>query len=450
MKINNTLFSIYKNYNNSIISLLSKLVIALSNLIIIIVIGIKFNQTEQGIYYAFISIIAIKIFLELGLGVVVVSFLSHEWPKLSLNSSREVVGDEKTKIKFFGIIKFYYNWNFFAGFFTCFTCIIVGIIFFRNSEANINTINWLEPWILFCCLSGIGIITSSIWPILEGTNQFRFIYIGKLIQALIATAVTIIAILNDYGLWSLTIYSVIEILISILITLGPFKKNIDNIIKAPPYYKIIKWKIEILPMQWRIAISWISGYLTFYLFTPVLFFYHGPEIAGQMGMTLAINNGIVALFASIISPQFSIMGNLIAIGSFSELEAMRLRITKIFKILGAVSCFIAWIVVLIINMYDLSISKRVLDPISAGILCLATFLLITTLPISSYLRAHKKDPIYLISLVGGILNAVFIILGGKFFSANGQLVCYLIIIILQYPFIYNKLKNLINENNRLN
>ena len=43
-------------------------------------------------------------------------------------------------------------------------------------------------------------------------------------------------------------------------------------------------------MQWKIAISWTSGYLAFQLFTPLLFRYQNATVAGQMGMTIYISN----------------------------------------------------------------------------------------------------------------------------------------------------------------
>lgn len=33
----------------------------------------------------------------------------------------------------------------------------------------------------------------------------------------------------------------------------------------------VSWKTEIWPLQWRIALSWLSGYFIFQLFTPILF-----------------------------------------------------------------------------------------------------------------------------------------------------------------------------------
>ena len=45
-------------------------------------------------------------------------------------------------------------------------------------------------------------------------------------------------------------------------------------------------------MQWRIAISWISGFAIFHLFAPAMMYYEGAKVAGQVGITFAALNGI--------------------------------------------------------------------------------------------------------------------------------------------------------------
>ena len=48
-------------------------------------------------------------------------------------------------------------------------------------------------------------------------------------------------------------------------------------------------------MQWRIALSWVSGYFIFSLFTPIIFHYYGPVTAGQFGMTWSVIGMVAAI-----------------------------------------------------------------------------------------------------------------------------------------------------------
>ena len=45
---------------------------------------------------------------------------------------------------------------------------------------------------------------------------------------------------------------------------------------TPPRHGRVSWKHEIWPFQWRIAVSWMSGYFIFDLINPVAFYFCGP------------------------------------------------------------------------------------------------------------------------------------------------------------------------------
>ena len=46
-----------------------------------------FSPAVQGYYYTFASLLALQVFVELGLGTVLVQFAAHEWSRLSLTST---------------------------------------------------------------------------------------------------------------------------------------------------------------------------------------------------------------------------------------------------------------------------------------------------------------------------------------------------------------------------
>ena len=54
------------------------------------------NEVEQGFYYAFASLTGISILMELGLGVVLTQFASHEFSKLEWTRSGGITGDKSS------------------------------------------------------------------------------------------------------------------------------------------------------------------------------------------------------------------------------------------------------------------------------------------------------------------------------------------------------------------
>ena len=82
----------------------------------------------------------------------------------------------------------------------------------------------------------------------------------------------------------------------------------------------IRWNQEVWPFQWRIAVSWLSGYFLFWIFNPVLFAFRGPVEAGKMGMSLSLANAIQAIAVSWVSTKSAPFGTLIARKEYRRLD----------------------------------------------------------------------------------------------------------------------------------
>jgi hypothetical protein len=87
--------------------------------------------------------------------------------------------------------------------------------------------------------------------------------------------------------------------------------------------------MEIWPMQWRIALVGLFSYFEFSLYTPVMFYYHGPILAGQMGMTWTLLMAVQAAALSWVQSRAPRFGMLAAVRDFRELDRIFLRLTAI-------------------------------------------------------------------------------------------------------------------------
>jgi len=197
----------------------------------------------------------------------------------------------------------------------------------------------------------------------------------------------------------------------------------------------IGWRSEILSMQWRIATSWLSGYFVFSTFTPILFYYHGPVIAGQMGMTWSLVMAFSTLAGVWVRPKAPRFGMLIAQKKYNELDRLFWRLAKIVSVVSISGALIILSFVYFINNLNLQFANRLLPIIPTGLFLLATVIMTISLPMSTYLRAHKREPLMILSVISGVLIAVSNIILGKLYSANGMAVGYLIINCLIIPFV---------------
>jgi hypothetical protein len=143
-----------------------------------------FSPTIQGYYYTFLSLLAFQVFAELGLGVVISTFASHEWEKLALNNDGNVVGSRSAKSRLISLGRFSAQWYLVASIFTTLALTLGGFIFFGLTSGKDELI-WAGPWIATCIITGLNLYFVPILSLLEGCNQVANIYFYRLAQCVL-------------------------------------------------------------------------------------------------------------------------------------------------------------------------------------------------------------------------------------------------------------------------
>ena len=302
-------------FNKSVLySFMGRGWLLLGGLVTSFLIASNFSPELQGYYYAFNSLLTLTVFAELGLTSVLINFISHEWLDLRLDEKKTVLGDSNSVSRLISLCYFSKRWFMFAALFVIVALLIFGYFFWLDT--NSSDIEWKLPWAALAIVTGLIMLFLPISSALEGCNQLVSLYKFRLIQYFVVSIVAWLAILLGADLWTASISSLAGLItISLLswVNYGPF---LSRIFFSKPNLDCINWQRDILPMQWRIALSWIGGYFTFALFVPVLFRYHGPVVAGQMGMTWAFIAALMSISSAWIAPHGPSFGLLVASKDF--------------------------------------------------------------------------------------------------------------------------------------
>ena len=404
-----------------------------AGVVTILLIAALFSPEMQGYYYTFNAVLALQVFAELGLGTVITYFASHEWARLALDGRGRVVGDADALSRLRSLARFALKWYCVAGVVAVLALGSGGLAFFgAGGDAPFS---WKSPWIVLCVVTGLALAMTPIWALLEGCNQVAGVYTYRFVQSLALSLATWAAMTSGAGLWAASIGAAAGLLAAITLIgrrHGPF---IAAIFLARPTGPRLMWRSELLPVQWRIALSWISGYFVVSLFTPVLFHYQGPVVAGQMGMTWALAGALMAVASSWVTPKAPRFGILIAQQNYQELDRLLWRITAVVLAVTGVGALGLWAVVLALSELYHPFANRLLAPAAAGYLLLATCIMSASLPMSTYLRAHKKEPLLALQLVGGLVTGVAIVVLGKHYSAEGMAIGYLAVTAVMTPSV---------------
>jgi hypothetical protein len=102
-------------------------------------------------------------------------------------------------------------------------------------------------------------------------------------------------------------------------------------------------------------------------------------------------------------------------------------------VIGAIGI---WASVFVLVELDHPFALRLISPQGLASMLLATIVLAGSLPISTYLRAHKQEPLLLISLINGLMTAIVVIVMGRYYSTDGVALGYLAVNLVTVPFVF--------------
>lgn len=381
------------------------------------------SSDAQGYYYTFFSLLALQSFVELGFSYIINQFASHEWAHLGFDRREAIVGEPRAYSRLISLGRLAFRWSGGASLLFVAAGSVAGYWFFSKSPSH--GIVWQAPWVALVVVTGIQMCSLPAYALLEGCNQVGASYRFKLAQAIIASLALWSALAGGFGLWAAAASASASA--CILIVLYFRYRHFFGAFWSPPEGPTIHWRSEILPMQWRSGISVVVGYFAFGLFTPVMFHYHGPVTAGQIGMTWSLASMLQQMAAFWVVTKMPRFGILIAKKEYEELDALFFRSSLISSIFITAGALALWFLVFLINYLHFRGAGRMLPPWPTGLLLLASVLMHVSTCQTAYLHSHKKEPLLALNLVSGAAIGLLVWFWGKHFGPVGACSGYLVV-----------------------
>lgn len=399
------------------------------------------TKEEQGYYYTFASVQAIQGFFELGFTGIMTQFVAHEQAHLSWGTDGILLeGEYKHKSRLSSLLHICVKWYSVVAILYLLSLQVVGLFFFENFGKD-EGVDWKNPWIIISSMSAWSLFIAPVFSFMNGLGLVKDIAKMGFYRTIVSIIVLWGCLFLGMKLYSMAFSAIISALFSICyFAKHNFIKILIGIWKTTIHYRVSYMK-EIFPYQWRIALSWMSGYFIFNFMNPVIFATVGSVAAGQFGMSVNVLNQIRNFSMSWIGTKVPMMSRLIELKEYIQLDRIFKKTVKqeIIVCLSILTLF--WIVIVLLNESQLSINGRIL---SERFLPYCPLLLVT-IPVvfqavndnlATYLRCHKKEPYLVLSIVNGIASAFSILILGKYFGLFGITAGYCILAIIVLPWGY--------------
>ena len=236
-----------------LVTVFAKIWQAFSGILVILLVAKNLSPSEQGVYYTFASIIGLQAFVELGLSVVIIQFLSHESSKMQLSENGIVSGREEAIQRVKSFFKLIFKWFGVAVLVIIILLIAVGFTFFENTLSDDTEIGWVLPWILLVLSFSAYFFLNPFLSAFEGIGKVLDVAKLRLIQAILSSLFMIIAFENSFGLFAPAISYFTLFLLSFFWLITSWRKNfLSSLFKFTILPKNnVNWLREIFPLQWR-------------------------------------------------------------------------------------------------------------------------------------------------------------------------------------------------------
>ena len=394
------------------------------------------TNIEQGFYFTFGSILALQVFFELGLTGIMQQYVAHEVSHLELDENYQYHGDERYCSRLASLVSFCLKWYSALAFIIFLFLIIIGNVYFtRYGDNQSSDVDWRYPWILICIGTAASVFQSPLTAILRGLGFVKDMSkIGFLAQ-IIHPLFIWIGLVVGLKLYVMGIGYVLSVAIwQIYVFRKRFYKIFVNLVHTNITERVGYFR-EIFPYQWKIALSWVSGYFIFQFFNPVLFATEGAVVAGQMGMTLQALNAIQSLSFSWINTKIPFFSKLIALNNYTKLDIMFTQTLKQMTSVCSSMLLLFLIFIWFLNHFQLEVNGSILANRFLGyfptiLMCVPIFLQQFTGAWATYLRCHKKEPFIINSIVGGLLCMASTLVFGHLYGLYGITIGYCCIQIL--------------------
>ena len=373
---------------------------ALAGLVTVVLVASFLSPDEQGWYYTFVSIAALYSVFEMGLSTALVQISGHlfqglHWlPYGNLTGNKSIIfksflGQTARLYIFLAVI--FALLVFFSGF----------AYFSLKSEAAAGSIDWHGAWLVLVLATAGALMTLPLLSIVEGTGNIIEVYLVRIVQGVVGAVSCWVLLANGASIWATVAVPLMATFVTTSWMLT-YRRNTIYLAISVPDQMAFDWKAEIWPLQWRVGISWVGAYFMSQLATPILFYFQGSVVAGQMGLSLTVTHMIGLLAQASIARVVPAMSVAVLSNSWKELDNLFRRGMIGFIVLFSVGVTAAIVAYSLLR--ESTYIVRILPASQMIELGIFVFFFQINAALGTQLRAFRRDALAWVYAIGSVLS----------------------------------------------
>lgn len=401
--------------------------------LVVFIVPYFFSGSVQGYYFTFSSLVASQVFFELGLNYVITQIIAHEAINVSVDTRGGIYGEERSVDRIISLLALVKKWYLIISILFLLIVSACGFSFFYD-KGDLPLQTWAPAWFFHVFFTSVNLFISPYFSILDGLGKVANSAKIRLLQSLVSYLAFAVLAVMGMGLYSVVAISFGSSIIGLTWLLLRYPSLFFKAKNTISHY--ISWRHEIFPFQWKIAISWISGYFIFQLFNPLMFAHQGPVVAGQMGLSMSVFSTLLGLAMGWVTAKSPVFAGFISSGdrrrAVNLFSDVLLKSSILNIILGG--GFVVFVIAL--NFFDFKITSRLLPVMDLILILCTTVINQLIFSMAAYMRAHKEEPMLLNSVCVALITIISLYFT-SFYGATTVLIFYLALLaLLALPWTY--------------
>ena len=241
---------------------------------------------EQGYQYTILGLIGLKALFELGMGVALIHVVGRDGERMVVRPGRAVTGDSAAINRLASLVrKTVFGYAVIAG---LFIAVMLPVGSFVLGSARETAIRWESAWLIAVLATGLGFPIHGAINVLIGTGNMSEILRLRLGVGVVQAAVYGGLLWAGAGLAAAPAGVAVAVVFEAGGLVIRFGRPLLELWRRPIGAHGVDWRREVLPLQWRVGVSWLSNYLLAQALIPIAFRYCGESAAGRLGLTLSL------------------------------------------------------------------------------------------------------------------------------------------------------------------
>lgn len=391
-----------------------------------------FDAVEQGYYYTFLSLIAVQIFFELGMNQIIVQIVSHEAAHLEQAADGTLTGDRAGISRLASLTRLVTRWYQVAAALFFLVGGGAGVIFFLRQDAAMGG-REIAIWLTLVLFTSLNLMLSPALAMIEGFGRVGDVARVRLAQSVLGYGATWLALTLGAGLLAAPILAGMGALCTGY-WLARHDRQIASLrrVRQAPGDAQVHWRSDVFPLQWRIGLSWVCGYLILQLLVPMAFSHQGAVEAGRLGLTLTIFNSLLSIGLSWTNARLPTIATHLARGE--RINARQVLRGVIARSTG-ITALGSFVVLVLVAVLPDFMRDRFADTLTLFCMSLAVVVNCLIYGMATFARAHKEEPLLVQSIATAVIMVPAVYIGSYIGVGQMMMAFSIILTVVALPWV---------------